>query len=56
MLMRDEKLAQLQTRFDAESGVLTITEYGRVLLRERMTETRDAGRLQNFSPISSGPP
>jgi uncharacterized protein YcbX len=42
MLMRDEKLAQLQTRFDAESGELTITEDGRLLLRERMTET--AGR------------
>ena len=39
MLMRDEKLAQLQTGFDAESGVLTIAENGRVLLRERMTET-----------------
>ena len=39
MLMRDEKLAQLQTRFDAESGILTIAENGRVLLRERMTET-----------------
>ena len=39
MLMRDEKLAQLQTRFDAESGELTITEDGRLLLRERMTET-----------------
>src|ERR1700756_3847960 len=39
MLMRDEKLARLQTRFDAESGVLTIAENGQVLLRERMTET-----------------
>src|SRR5689334_12226389 len=38
MLMRDEKLAQLQTRFDAESGFLTIAECGRELLRERMTD------------------
>ena len=38
MLMRDEKLAQLRTRFDAESGVLAIAEHGRVLLRARMTE------------------
>jgi uncharacterized protein YcbX len=38
MLMRDEKLAQLQTRFDVDSGVLTIAEGGRVVLRERMTE------------------
>src|SRR5436305_8495534 len=44
MLMRDEKLAQLQTRFDAESGVLTISENSRALLRERMTET-DGRRL-----------
>ena len=38
MLMRDEKLARLQTRFDAENSVLTIAEGGRVLLRGRMTE------------------
>ena len=38
MLMRDEKLAQLQTRFDAESGVLTIAEDGRELLRGRLAE------------------
>jgi uncharacterized protein YcbX len=30
MLMRDEKLAQLRTRFDAESGVLAIAENDRV--------------------------
>ena len=38
MLMRDEKLALLQTSFDAESGVLTIVENGRELLRGRLTE------------------
>lgn len=38
MLMRDEKLARLQTRFDAENSVLTIAEGGRVLLRGQMTE------------------
>ena len=38
MLMRDEKLAQLQTRFDAEKGVLTIADNGRVLLLAPMTE------------------
>src|SRR5271165_7164876 len=42
MLMRDEKLALLQTYFDAESGVLTIAENGRVLLRGCLTEP--AGR------------
>jgi hypothetical protein len=38
MLMRDEKLAQLRTHFDAESGVLAIAKNGQVLLRARMTE------------------
>ena len=38
MLMRDEKLAQLQTSFDAESGILAISENARVLLRARLTE------------------
>src|ERR1700751_2946056 len=48
MLMRDEKLAQLQTRFGAESGVLTIAENNRVLLRERMTETEGCRRVGEF--------
>jgi uncharacterized protein YcbX len=37
MLMRDEKLAQLRTRFDAESGVLAIAENDRVLLHAQIT-------------------
>jgi len=48
MLMRDEKLAQLQTRFDAESGVLTIAECGRVLVRERMTEAEGCKLVAEF--------
>jgi len=36
-LMRDEKLAQLRTRFDAESGVLAIAENDRVLRRAQIT-------------------
>jgi hypothetical protein len=48
MLMRDEKLAQLQTRFDAESGVLTIAEHGRVLVRERMTKTEGRRLVAEF--------
>jgi hypothetical protein len=48
MLMRDEKLAELQTRFDAASGVLTIAEKGRVLLRERMTETEGCRFVAEF--------
>src|SRR4051794_24344427 len=35
MLMRNEKLAQLRTCFDAESGILAIAEDGRLLLRAR---------------------
>lgn len=37
MLMRDEKLAQLRTRFDAQSGVLTAERDGRQLLEARLT-------------------
>jgi uncharacterized protein len=38
MLMRDEILAQLQTRFDPESGVLAIAKNGTALLRAPLTE------------------
>jgi uncharacterized protein len=55
MLMRDEKLAQLQTRFDAESGVLTIAESGRVLLRERMTERGGCRLVAEFFADFLGP-
>jgi len=55
MLMRDEKLAQLQTRFDADSGVLTIAENGRVLLRERMTETEGCRLVEEFFAEFLGP-
>jgi uncharacterized protein YcbX len=48
MLMRDEKLAQLQTRFDAASGVLAIAENGRELLRARMTEPEGARLVAEF--------
>ena len=48
MLMRDEKLAQLQTRFDAGSGVLTIAENGRELLHAAMTEPDGRRRVAEF--------
>jgi uncharacterized protein len=38
MLMRDESLARLQTRFDPESGILTIAENGTVLSRGRLSD------------------
>ncbi len=55
MLMRDEKLAQLQTRFDAKSGVLTIAENGRVLLRARITETEGCRLVAEFFVNFLGP-
>jgi hypothetical protein len=55
MLMRDEKLAQVQTRFDAESSALTIAENGRVLLRERMTETEGCRLVAEFFADFLGP-
>jgi uncharacterized protein YcbX len=48
MLMRDEKLAKLQTRFDAESGVLAIAANGRELLRAAMTVPDGRRRVAEF--------
>jgi uncharacterized protein len=48
MLMRDEKLALLQTLFDAESCVLTIAKNGRVLLHGLMTEPEGCRRVAEF--------
>jgi hypothetical protein len=48
MLMRDEKLAQLQTHFDVESGVLTISENGRVLLRAQITAAKGCELVAEF--------
>lgn len=44
MLMRDAALAQLRTRFDEESGMLTIDRDGRTRLRAGITD--GAGRIQ----------
>jgi uncharacterized protein YcbX len=48
MLMRDEKLARLWTRFDAASGILEIVENGRALLRARMTEPEGCTLIAEF--------
>jgi hypothetical protein len=48
MLMRDEKLAQLRTQFDAESGVLTIAENRQVLLSARLTEPAGCALVAEF--------
>jgi uncharacterized protein YcbX len=55
MLMRDEKLALLQTRFDAEAGVLTIAENGRELLRGRLTEPEECRSIAEFYADFLGP-
>ena len=48
MLMRDEKLAQLRTRFEAESGILAIVEDGQALLRARLTEPEGCRLIEEF--------
>jgi uncharacterized protein len=48
MLMRDEKLAQLQTRYNAESGVLAISKNGRVLLHARITDAEECKLVGEF--------
>jgi uncharacterized protein YcbX len=48
MLMEDEKLAQLRTRFDPASGALLIESEGRQLLRARITEAEGRHRVNEF--------
>jgi uncharacterized protein len=48
MLMRNEKLARLESRFDTESGILTIAEDGRVLLRAPMSEAKGRRQVADF--------
>ena len=60
MLMRDEKLAQLNTRFDAESRILAISRDGQILLRSQITEPEGRCQIAQFftdflSKTVSGP-
>jgi hypothetical protein len=48
MLMRDEKLAELQTHFDTASGILTIARNGRKLLSGRLTEPEGCRLVAEF--------
>ncbi|HZU90572.1 MAG TPA: MOSC domain-containing protein [Stellaceae bacterium] len=48
MLMRDAKLAQLHTRFDAASGLFTAERDGRTVLRETITEPEGRRRIGAF--------
>jgi hypothetical protein len=55
MLMRDEKLARLQTSFDPETGMLTIAENGRVLLHEPLGEAEGRRNVGEFYTDFLGP-
>jgi hypothetical protein len=48
MLMRDEKLAALHTRFDAETGVFSVEQGGKVLLEARLTEPEGRRAVGEF--------
>jgi uncharacterized protein len=48
MLMRDEALARLTTGFDPATGVLSITDAGRTVLRESLGEAEGCRRIARF--------
>lgn len=48
MLMRNEQLARLQTCFDPESGLLTISKAGKVVAAERITEAEGCRSIAAF--------
>jgi uncharacterized protein len=48
MLMRDEKLARLQTHFDGESGVLVLAKNGREILHARLTNAEGCRLVAEF--------
>lgn len=48
MLMRDEALARLDTRFDADGAVLSIAEDGRPLLEASLNDPDGCGRIARF--------
>jgi len=48
MLMRNEKLAQLRTRFDEQSGYFTIERDGQMLLKARITDPSQRESINEF--------
>lgn len=61
MLMRDEKLAELKTRFDEQTGGLTIIRDGRLALQARITDAEGRRLADQFferflDGTLSGPP
>ncbi len=55
MLMRDEKLAELSTSFDAPAGELTIEHAGGVAVRARLTEPEGCRAVSAFLADFLGP-
>jgi uncharacterized protein YcbX len=55
MLMRDEKLAQLNTSFDAQTGELTIEHAGVVAVQARLTEPAGCRVVSEFLAEFLGP-
>jgi hypothetical protein len=61
MLMRDEKLAQLRTRFDEASGMFSVDRGGRTLLRACITDPAGRAEIDAFfadflKEFPDGPP
>src|SRR5687768_476195 len=61
MLMRDEKLAQLRTRFDETTGAFSIDRDGRTLLQARITDPAGRAEIDAFfadflKEFPDGPP
>jgi hypothetical protein len=48
MLMRDEQLAELTTRFDTEADLLTIERHGRTAVRESLRDAAGRRRVEAF--------
>ncbi|HVB17696.1 MAG TPA: MOSC domain-containing protein, partial [Stellaceae bacterium] len=55
MLMRDEQLAALNTRFDAATGELSIEHQGAVAVRACLTESEGCHRVSEFLAEFLGP-
>jgi uncharacterized protein YcbX len=55
MLMRDEKLARLNTGFDAQTGELTIEHAGRVAVRALLTQPEGCRAVSEFLADFLGP-
>jgi uncharacterized protein YcbX len=61
MLMRDERLAEFQTRFDDDTGVFTISRDGNLLVKASLRSDEGRARIEawiaaNFREELRGPP